>query len=105
MAIVLIFLGCFLLYSKSKHFPKQFAALAYRLQGKETVVRIASYGFFILSMASLIHQFGLASGLIIFLIVLMFGLCLIVMFLPLHKKYAYLLVGLGLLSIVIENSL
>ncbi|MEM7382210.1 MAG: hypothetical protein AAF361_13575, partial [Bacteroidota bacterium] len=59
----------------------------------------------LISIAILCLQYGLFTGLVIFLITLMFGLCVTIMFLPLDKKYAYLMLGLSLLFIIIENVL
>ncbi|MEM8507678.1 MAG: hypothetical protein AAF717_07605 [Bacteroidota bacterium] len=105
MSIVLIFLSCFLLYTKSKHFPQQFAKIGKKLKGKERVVGGIAYILFLIAFALMAYRYGLATGGIIFLITLMLGLSLTIMFLPLHKKYAYVLLGLSLLSIVMENIL
>ncbi|WP_422858901.1 DUF3325 family protein [Flagellimonas sp. S174] len=105
MGILLTFFGCFFLYSKSKHFPVQFSEIAAKTQGREKQLRIGAYGLFILANTILVYQFGWATGLIIFFMVLMFGLSVIIILLPLHKKFAYLLIGLSLLSILIENIL
>lgn len=105
MGTVLILLGCFLLYAKSKHFPEHFSQIALKLRGKENQLRIAAYFLFVLANVIFVYQFGWATGLTIFLFVVMFGLSITVMFLPLNKKYAYLLLGLSLVSIIVENSL
>lgn len=105
MGTILTFLGCFLLYAKSKHFPDHFSRIALRLKGKENQLRVAAYFLFVLANVVFIYQFGWATGLTVFLLVVMFGLSITVMLLPLNKKYAYLLLGLSLLSIIIENSL
>lgn len=105
MGIILVFLGCFLLYAKSRHFPNYYPNLKKRAAGNPKVLRWISYGMFLLSVTIFCLQNGVATGLVIFLITLMFGLCLTIMFLPLNKKYAYVMVGLSLLSIIIENSL
>ncbi|BFP40766.1 hypothetical protein FGF1_16110 [Flavobacteriaceae bacterium GF1] len=105
MGIILVFLGCSLLYAKSKHFPDYFANFKRRARENPKSLRLISYGMFLLSMVVLCLQNGVATGLVIFLITLMFGLSLTIMFLPLNKKYAYLMVGLSLLSIIVENSL
>lgn len=105
MGILLIVLGCLLLYSRSKYFPAALEKIFGSFRGKPGVLRIVAYLFFVASAIILMVGYGPATGLLIFLITLMFALCLIIMFLPLNKKYAYLLVGLSLLFIIIENSL
>lgn len=105
MSIVLVFFGCLLLYAKSKHFPDHYSNIALKLKGQENRLRIGAYLLFLLANVALIYQYGWATGLTVFLIVLMFGLSITIMLLPLHKKYAYLLLGLSLLSIIAENGL
>ena len=105
MSIVLIFLGCFLLYAKSKHFPVHFLNVVAKFSMHKIALRSIAYLLFFFATILLMIQYGPATGLVIFLIALMFGLCLTIMFLPLNKKYAYLLVGLSLVCIIIENTL
>ena len=96
MGIVLIFLGCFLLYAKSKHFPKRLQHLGSRL--RKNALFLGAY----LILGS---QFGWATGFVVFLITITLGLVLNIMLLPLNQKYAYVLAGLSLLVIIIDNIL
>ncbi|KQC30393.1 hypothetical protein AAY42_11315 [Flagellimonas eckloniae] len=105
MGIVLIFLGCFLLYVKSKHFPEQLNSIKKEANERPLVTRLITYLLFISSAILLSFQLGLATGLLTFLITLLLSLCLTIMLLPLHKKYAYFLAILSLIVIVIENIL
>ncbi len=105
MSIVLIFLGCIALYAKSKNFPEHFSNLLKRSKIKKTAWRGIGYLFLVLGAIVLMVQYGLATGLVIFLITLMFGLSVTIMFLPLNKKYAYILLGLSLVFIILENSI
>ncbi|WP_367279573.1 DUF3325 family protein [Ulvibacterium sp.] len=105
MGIILIFLGCFLLYAKSKHVPRYFSRIEAWAKQQPKKTRLLAYGLFALSVVIFCWQNGIATGLVAFLVALMFGLCLTIIFLPLHKKYAYLLVGLSLVLIIINTIL
>ncbi len=105
MAIVLIFLGCFLLYAKSKHFPKRMEHWALQLKSKPVRTRIFGYTLFVASFTILSLQFGFATGIVIFIMAVLLALSLTIMLLPLHRKYAYILAGLSVLVIVVENML
>jgi len=104
MGILLIFLGCFLLYTKSKYVPKYFSNLEKWAKARPIGTRLIAYGLFITSIIVLCLQNGLATGLVIFLIALIFGLCITIILIPLNKKYAYWMAGLSVLFIIIENT-
>ncbi|MEE1963948.1 hypothetical protein V1387_14740 [Allomuricauda taeanensis] len=105
MGIVLVLLGCFLLYAKSRHFPVFLTGIGEKAKKDPGRTRILAYTSFALAIVFLGHQYGFFTGFVIFLTTLMFGLCITVMFLPLHNKYAYILMGLCIIVILIENSL
>ncbi|MEM6893489.1 MAG: DUF3325 family protein [Bacteroidota bacterium] len=105
MGIVLIFLGCFLLYAKSKHFPKRLQHLGNRLRKNTVQTRLVGYLLFVGAYLLLGSQLGWATGFVVFLITLILGLVLNIILLPLHQKYAYILAGLSLLVIIIDNIL
>lgn len=105
MGIVLVLLGCFLLYAKSRHLPIFLQRIGDRAKQDSIRTRILAYIIFAMSLAVLGYQYGFFTGFIIFLTTLMLSLCLIVMLLPLHNKYAYILTALSIIIIVIENSL
>lgn len=103
MAIVLIFLGCFLLYAKSKHLPVFLEAIGNKAKKRPKITRLVAYMAFVLALLVLAYRYGFFTGSIIFFTALMLGLCLVVMLLPLHNRYAYLLIVIALIIIVIEN--
>ena len=105
MGIVLIFFGCFLLYAKSKHFPKRLQHLGSRLRKNTVQTRLVGYALFLGAYLILVSQFGWATGFVVFLITITLGLVLNIMLLPLNQKYAYVLAGLSLLVIIIDNIL
>ncbi|MEM9361859.1 MAG: DUF3325 family protein [Bacteroidota bacterium] len=105
MGIVLIFLGCFLLYAKSKHFPKRFETIGDKMRHKPVLTRWIGYLLFLVSASIFVYQFGLGTGLIAFFITVLLGLCLTIILLPLNKKYVYVLGALSVIVIVIENIL
>lgn len=105
MGILLIFLGCFLLYAKSKYVPKDLANIEKWTRANPLGTRLIVYALFVTSIIVLCLQNGLATGLVIFLFALMFGLCITIILIPLNKKYAYWIAGLSVLFIIIENIL
>ncbi|MEM1259848.1 MAG: hypothetical protein AAGH81_15070 [Bacteroidota bacterium] len=102
MGIVLIFFGCFILYAKSKHIPDFLSKFGDRLRTKPTVTRIAAYFLFLLAVVVLGNSYGFWTGLLIFLMVLMFTLMLTLILLPLNKKYAYFIAALSIIAILTE---
>ncbi|MEM9649889.1 MAG: hypothetical protein AAF969_15530 [Bacteroidota bacterium] len=105
VGIVLIFVGCFILYAKSKHFPKHLRKIGGIAKVRPNQQRWIAYGLFAIATAILALQYGFFTGLVIFMITVMFALCLTISLLPLNHRYAYILAGLSVLIITIENML
>ncbi|MEM9078590.1 MAG: hypothetical protein AAGC43_16235 [Bacteroidota bacterium] len=105
MGLVLILLGCFLLYAKSRHFPKQFTSIGERMKKKPELTRWVAYLMFLLSASIFAYQLGIGTGLTAFFISVLLGLCLTIVLLPLNKKYVYVLGALSVIVIVMENIL
>ncbi|RNC83440.1 MAG: hypothetical protein ED556_12855 [Winogradskyella sp.] len=105
MTIILTLLGCFFLYSKSKFSPTFVSEVYRKLRLNQLSTRVIAYTLFAISITLSIMELGFWTGLITFLLVLMFGLCITVVILPLNKRIAYIITGLGILFIVIENIL
>jgi len=103
MGIILTFLGCFCLYSKSVYFPKRLQKIVEIANKNPVGLKILGYSFFLGAAVFFSYQFGILSGLIIFLITLIFSFCLTIILLPLHHKYAYLFAGLSIIVVIIEN--
>ncbi|MEO0573066.1 MAG: hypothetical protein AAF039_15265 [Bacteroidota bacterium] len=102
MGIVFVFLGCFLLYAKSKHIPDFLSRFGDNVRTKPMVTRILAYFLFLLAIVVLGNSYGFWTGFVIFLMVLMFALLLTMVLLPLNKKYAYLLTALSIIAILTE---
>jgi len=105
MGIVLIFIGSFLLYAKSKHFPDFLSGLGSKLKARHSVNRFIAYFLFVISLVLLGYEFGFWTGLVIFIITVMFALTLTITLLPLNKRYAYLLTALSLFVLLIEYAI
>ncbi len=103
MAIILVLFGCLLLYSKSKYSPLFLSRQRVKVPLKKKYIRLMAYVFFIISIILLTLQLGFWTGLVTFLMVLMFGLSLTIVILPLNKRIAYILCGLSILMVIIEN--
>ena len=105
MSIVAIFFACFLLFGRSKYFPKYLGSISKQLKKNDLITRITAYLSFFCSIVLLGNQFGWATGMIIFVMMLMFAYGLIVILLPLNKSYAYIIAGLCILSVLLEKVL
>ena len=105
MGIILALLGCVLLYSKSKYSPVFISRFRKKVSLKNTHIRLLAYTLFFISIVLLTNQLGFWTGLVTFLIVLMFGLSLTIVIVPLNKRVAYILCGLSILMVIIENML
>jgi hypothetical protein len=53
----------------------------------------------------LVYQFGVSTGLVIYLLALMFGLCITIMILPLNNRFAFALTALSIVAIIFENTI
>lgn len=103
MAIVLVFLGCFLLYVKSKYAPLQGVATWAYFRANLTITRALAYALFSIALVLLAYQHGFFTGFTVFLMCLMLGLGLAVVVFPINSKYAYVLAGLSLFVILITS--
>ena len=103
MGITLTLIGCFLLYSKSKYSPKAINNLRNKLKLGTKSLRYIGYVLFICAIVILGLQLGFWTGLVTFMLALMFGLCLTIIILPLHNRLGYFLCSLLILFKIIEN--
>ncbi len=103
MGVLLVMLGCVLLYLSSKHAPKNLAKLKEKTASSPRITRSLLLSSFLISIVIFCSQSGLITGLLVFLLTGILGLCLTVILFPLKNNYAYLLAGFSLLVIVIEN--
>ena len=102
MGILLVFLGSFLLYVKSKYVPAFLGRISEMAKAKPAITRWGGYLLFFIAMILLNKSYGFWTGLVIFIITLMFALTLIIVLLPLNKKYAYLLFGMSVAALLTE---
>ena len=105
MAIVFLFLGCFILYGKSTYFPEYLNKIGELIKTKKSVANLIGYLFLLLSYALFLYQFDWATGFVIFLITLSFVYSLLLITLPVHKNYLYFIVAVSITLIMIENIL
>ncbi|MEM7374214.1 MAG: DUF3325 family protein [Bacteroidota bacterium] len=102
MSIVLLFTGCFLLYGKSKYFPEHLAQIGNRIKQHPHISRLAAYALFLLSIFLMVNQLGWSTALVVFFTALSLAYGLLVIVLPLHKSFAYLITGLCVMTIILE---
>ena len=105
MAVLLIILGCLIIYGKSRYFPDNLSYLRNQLKKKPKIVRSLGYLLFLGSYLLFSNQLGWGTAIVVFITTLSFGLCLVLIVLPLHKKYVYILGVFSLLIIIVENSI
>ncbi|MEM7655172.1 MAG: hypothetical protein AAF399_03515 [Bacteroidota bacterium] len=102
MSIALILLASFLLYGKSKHFPAHLATVGERLKQNPRLSQASAYGLHAAAMAWLANQFGWGTGIVIWFMMMTMSYCLLLIVLPLHQRFAYVVAGLCLGSILLE---
>ncbi|MEO1009656.1 MAG: hypothetical protein AAFX53_00025 [Bacteroidota bacterium] len=105
MAIVLLFLGCFVLYGKSKYFPEHLASVGKRIKDNRKMANLLGYFLLTASLLMFGWQFGWATGFIIFFTTLSLGYCLLLIVLPLHKNYVYAMTAICVCLIIIDQIL
>ena len=105
MLFLLVFLGCLLLYRTSKYFPKGINILTQRTPVSNNLMSLAGTSILVISAVVSSFTFGLGTGLLIFFAALMLSLCLVIIVFSLNRRLVYLLAGICVILIVIENLL
>ncbi len=103
MGIVILIMGCFLLYGNSKYFPENLSYVRVQIKKYPKVIRILAYTLFLISYTFFYHQLGWGTAIIVFIIALVFSLCITLIVIPIHKRYVYVIATLSLLIIILEN--
>jgi hypothetical protein len=103
MGIFLTFIASVFLYSKSKYVPEFLKNHRIQLLQHKNVVRVFAYFLFFVSIWVLAWQLGFWTGLVTFTITWMFSMCLVIFIFPLNGKLPYIICGLSLLFIILEN--
>jgi hypothetical protein len=103
MSILLLFLGCFLLYGRSKFFPDYLTLVGKVIKKNKQIVFFLGYLFLTSSYLLLWHQLGWATGFIVYLSAISFAYCMLVIVLPLHKRYIYFIAILCAALVIFEN--
>ena len=103
MRIFLLFLGCFLLFGKSKFFPDHLVSVGKVIKKNKRIALLLGYLFLTASYLLFRHQLDWATALIIYLSSISFAYCILVIVLPLHKRYIYLIAILSVALIIFES--
>ena len=103
MSVFLLFLGCFLLYGRSKFFPKYLASVDRVIKKNKQIAFVLGYLFLTASYLLFWYQLGWATGFIVYLSGISFAYCILLIVLPLHKRYIYFIAILSVALIIIES--
>ena len=105
MSIVLLLLGCFILYGRSRFFPEHLSGIGNVIKQQKQIVLLVGYLFLLSSYVVFGSTFGWGTGFIIYLVCISLFYSLLVIVLPLHKRYIYLIALITILLICFENSI
>jgi len=105
MSILLLLLGCFILYGKSRYFPEHFNLIGKIIKQQKQIALLVGYLFLLSSYIIFGNKFGWGTGFVIYLACTSLFYSLLVIVLPLHKRYIYLIALITILLICFENSI
>ncbi len=103
MYVFLLLLGCSLCYGRSKYFPETLSQAKGILAQYRFGITVAGYSCLCLAIYGFTAHYGWGTGLVIYFMSLSLAYCLLLIALPLHKYYLYLMASIGILAIFIEN--
>lgn len=105
MFVILVMIGCLLLYRKSKYFPHEADFLLYPFRRRKIMLNMAGLALLLVAAILSTSRYGWGTGLLIFFTTVIFSFCLVIVVLPLHKKLVYILAGACIVLIMLENLL
>ncbi len=103
MSICFLFMGCLTLYGKSTYFPDDLIRIRKILLKNQSISRSVGYFFLLLSSVLCIINYGVATGILVFLMAMTMTLSVLIIIVPIHKNYLYVMASICLLAIVFEN--
>lgn len=105
MHFLIAILGCFLLYRQSKYFPTTGRSGNLALRMSRRSLNVAGSLLLLLSAVLSSIEYGLGTGLLVSFATVTFGLCLLLIVLPLHRSLVYLLLAICSSLIILERIL
>ena len=105
MSILLLLLGCFILYGRSKFFPEHVSYIGLRIKKHRQMALLLGYMLLLISYILFSIRFGWGTGFIIYLVCVSLLYSLMVIVLSLHKRYIYVIALIVILLISFENSI
>ena len=103
MNILLLFIGCFILYGKSKFFPEYYNNVGNLIKQNRQVALLFGYLFLFTSYILFSLKLGWGTGFIVYLMTLSLFYSLLVIVLPLNKLFIHVLSSIVILLIIFEN--
>jgi len=100
MSIVLLLLGCFILYSKSKFFPKNLERISLLINKQKKITTMVGYLFLTLSYILFKNKFGTGTALVLFIISIIFSYSVLSIVFTINKKPVYIIAIISLLIII-----
>jgi len=105
MSIFLLFLGCFILYGRSRFFPENLTLIGNIIKTNKQIALVLGYLFLLFSYIVFSYQFGWATGFVIYLLALCLFYSFLVIVLPLNIKYVYIIAMFCILLMLFKNFL
>ena len=105
MSILLLLIGCFILYGRSKFFPEHFNVIEKVIKKQKQIALLVGYLFLLSSYVMFGNTFGWGTGFVIYLVCISLLYSLMVIVLSLHKRYIYVIALIVILLISFENSI
>ena len=102
MGVLFTLFASILLYSKSRYSPK-FLASNFTILRTKNLIKPISYSLFLIASIVFVLQLGMWTGLVVFMISWMLSMSLTVFIFPINSKLPYIICGLTLLFIILEN--
>ena len=103
MNILLLFIGCLILYGKSRFFPEHYNSIGNVIKQNKQVALLLGYLSLITSYILFSLKIGWGTGFIVYLMALSLFYSLLVIVLPLNKLFIHLISSIVILLIIFEN--
>lgn len=105
MSVFILFVGCFILYGRSRFFPENLIPIETLIKKYRQIASILGYLFLVLSYVLFSYRLGWGTGFVMYLVALSLCYGALITVLSLNKRYIYVIAMLCFLLMFFENFL
>ena len=105
MSVFTLFLGCFILYGRSRFFPEHLSPMGDLIKNNKQVALFLGYLFILISYTLFANEYGWGTGFVLYVVTLSMTYGILITILSLHKTYTYIIALLLIILIISQNIL